>query len=110
MTLELYLRGNGDRSLPYGIVGSLTSITINNVPVRVGDLIEFTHGKGRVQGLVVVDPYLRETIIWGWASLSRELFSSTFDLKLIPNVSNIRAGQQISYRIYARECNEPNIM
>ena len=110
MTLELYLRGNGDRSLPYGIVGSLTSITINNVPVRVGDLIEFTHGKGQVQGLVVVDPYLRETIIWGWASLSRELFSNTFDLKLIPNVSNIRAGQQISYRIYARECNEPNIM
>lgn len=110
MSLELYLRVNGDRSLPYGIVGSLTSITINNVPVRVGDLIEFTHGKGQVQGLVVVDPHLREAIIWGWASLSRELFSNTFDLKLIPNVSNIRAGQQISYRIYAREYNEPNIM
>ena len=103
MSLELYLRGNGDRSLPYGIVGSLTSITINNVPVRVGDLVEFPYGKGRVQGLVVVDPYLRETIIWGWASLSRELFSNPFDLKLISNVDNIRAGQMISHRLYARE-------
>ena len=56
MTLELYLRGNGDRSLPYGIVGSLTSITME----LMGD--------------------------------------------------EIRAGQQISYRIYAREYNEPNIM
>ena len=61
------------------------------------------HGKGQVQGLVVVDPHLREAIIWGWASLSRELFSNTFDLKLISNVDNIRAGQMISHRLYARE-------
>jgi hypothetical protein len=110
MALEIYLYGNGGRGSSYGIVGAVTTITIRNVPVCVGDIIEFTYKKDRIQGLIVIDPYSNKPIVWGWASMSDKLLSNPFDLKLIPNVSNIRAGQQISYRIYAREYNEPNIM
>ena len=110
MAMELYVPARGGPGTSHGIVGALTNITINNVVVRIGDIVEFDHRGNRVSGLVVKDHYSKKPIIWGWASGSDELFSNTFDLKLIPNVSNIRAGQQISYRIYAREYNEPNIM
>ena len=110
MVMELYVPAKGGPGTSHGIVGELTRTTINNVVVRIGDIVEFDHRGNRVSGLVVKDHYSKKPIIWGWASGSDELFSNTFDLKLIPNVSNIRAGQQISYRIYAREYNEPNIM
>ena len=110
MALELYLYGNGGRGSSYGIVGAVTTITIRNIPVCVGDIIEFTYKKDRIQGLIVIDPYSNKPIVWGWASMSDELLSNPFDLKLIPNVSNIRAGQMIGHRIYAREYNESNTM
>lgn len=103
MALELHARNNGDTSTTYGVVGALTTITVKNRPVRVGDLVEFTYNGKRVQGVVVIDSYSKQPTVWGWSSWSSKLFSNPFDLKLIPNVENIRAGQMISHRLYARE-------
>lgn len=103
MALELHVRGNDGPSTSYGIVGVVTKVTVQNRPVRVGDLVEFTYKGKRVQGVVVIDSYSKQPTVWGWSSWSSKLFSNPFDLKLIPNVENIRAGQMISHRLYVRE-------
>lgn len=100
MALELHTHGT---DTTYGVVGAVTKVTIRNVPVRVGDIVEFTYKGKRVQGVVVIDSYSKQPTIWGWSSWSSKLFSNPFDLKLISNVDNIRAGQMISHRLYARE-------
>lgn len=106
MAMELYVPARGGPGTSHGIVGALTNTTINNVVVRIGDIVEFVHQGKRVSGLVVKDHYSKKPIIWGWSSWSSKLFSNPFDLKLISNVENIRAGQMISHRLYAREYNE----
>ena len=103
MAMELYVPAKGGPGTSHGIVGELTRTTINNVVVRIGDIVEFDHRGNRVSGLVVKDHYSKKPIIWGWASGSDKLFSKPWNLKLISNVENIRVGQMVSHRLYARE-------
>ena len=102
MAMELYVPAKGGSGTSYGIVGEITKTTINNVVVRIGDIVESVRDK-RVSGLVVKDHYSKKPIIWGWASGSDELFSKPWNLKLISNVENIRVGQMVSHHIYVRE-------
>lgn len=109
MAMEHYVPARGGPGTSHGIVGALTNTTINNVVVRIGDMVEFDHQGKRVRGLVVKDHYSNKPIIWGWASGSSELFSKPWNLKLIPNAENIREGQMVSHHMYVREySNESN--
>lgn len=109
MAMELYVPARGGPGTSHGIVGALTNTTINNVVVRIGDIVEFVHQDKRVSGLVVKDHYSKKPIIWGWASGSDELFSKPWNLKLVSNVENIRVGQMVSHHMYVREySNESN--
>lgn len=109
MAMELYVPARGGPGTSHGIVGALTNTTINNVVVRIGDMVVFVHQDKKVRGLVVKDHYSNKPIIWGWASDSSELFSKPWYLKLIPNVENIRVGQMVSHHMYVREySNESN--
>ena len=43
MAMELYVPARGGPGTSHGIVGALTNTTINNVVVRIGDIVEFVH-------------------------------------------------------------------
>ena len=65
MAMELYVPARGGPGTSHGIVGALTKTTINNIVVRIGDIVEFVHQDKRVSGLVVKDHYSKKPIIWG---------------------------------------------
>lgn len=50
MAMELYVPARGGPGTSHGIVGALTKTTINNIVVRIGDIVEFVHQDKRVSG------------------------------------------------------------
>ena len=45
MAMELYVPAKGGSGTSYGIVGEITKTTINNVVVRIGDIVESVRDK-----------------------------------------------------------------